>query len=72
MTRRGRLIRAYRLGLRQARVIMQKGLDETRASLERELASLRAEVRQLKAEHSRAEEIVRALESEREFDTRLH
>jgi hypothetical protein len=29
-------------------------------------------VRQLKAEHSRAEEIVRALESEREFGVRLH
>jgi hypothetical protein len=71
MTRRRRLLRAYRLGLRQARAIMQKDLDETRVSLEHELALLRAEFRALKAEHSRAQEIVSALETERDFGMRL-
>jgi peptidoglycan hydrolase CwlO-like protein len=76
MTRRGRMrrmrmLRAYKLGVKHARAIMQKDLDQMRASLEGELASLRVAVRELQAEHSRAQEIVSALETEREFGTRL-
>jgi hypothetical protein len=75
MTRRQtrrRLLVYYRRGLREMTALLQKDLDQTRASLERELASLHAEVRELRAERSRAEDIFCALDAEREFNTRLH
>jgi hypothetical protein len=65
------MLHAYKLGLRQARTAMQKDLDQMRANLEHELALLRAEFRALKAEHSRAQEIVSAQEAERDFGARL-
>jgi hypothetical protein len=73
MTRRSRsLLCAYALGLRHARAIMQKDLDKTRANLEREVASLRAAVRELQVERFRAQEICRVLETEHEPGIRLH
>jgi hypothetical protein len=65
-------LQAYARGIRDARAVMQKNLDEMRASLEHELMTLRAEFRQLRAEHSRAQEIVRVLETEHEPGMRLH
>jgi signal transduction histidine kinase len=67
-----RMLRAYKLGIKHARDAMEEDLRETRNFLERELASLRAAVRQLKAEHTRAREIVSALETEHEPGIRLH
>jgi hypothetical protein len=69
---RRRLLQAYARGIRDARAIMQKDLHETRASLGRELASLRAAVRELQAERIRAQEICRVLETEHEPGMRLH
>jgi hypothetical protein len=60
------MLRAYMLGLRQAQAIMQKELDETRASLEGELASLRSAVKALHVERGRARQIERAIEVERD------
>jgi succinate dehydrogenase flavin-adding protein (antitoxin of CptAB toxin-antitoxin module) len=70
-TRRHRLLHMYRRGLREMTTILQKELDATRASFEHELASLRAEVRQLRDERTRAENIFCALDTEREYGARL-
>jgi hypothetical protein len=72
MRRRSRLLRAYALGVKHARVRMEGDLRETRDFLDRELALLRAEVGKLRAEYSRAQEICRALETEHEPGIRLH
>jgi hypothetical protein len=69
--RRRRLLQAYARGFRQAREAMQTDLEATRISLEREVAILRAEVRKLRAEYVRAQQIECALETECEFNTRL-
>jgi hypothetical protein len=63
---RRRLLQAYARGIRDARAVMQKSLDEMRVSLEHELMILRGEVRQLQVERSRAQEICRVLEIEHE------
>jgi hypothetical protein len=70
--RRRRLLAYYRRGLRDMTALLQKELDQMRVSLEHEFVTLRAEVRQLRDERTRAENIFCALDTEREFDTRLH
>jgi succinate dehydrogenase flavin-adding protein (antitoxin of CptAB toxin-antitoxin module) len=71
-TRRRRMLYAYARGLREMTTILQKELDQMRVSLEHEFMTLRAEVRQLRDERSRAEEICRVLETEHEPGMRLH
>jgi hypothetical protein len=58
--------RFYALGLRRVRAAMQKDLNETRANLERELASLRSAVKALRSELGRARQIDLAIEAERD------
>jgi hypothetical protein len=66
MTRRGRLLGAYRRGIRDARAKMQSDLDETRVSLERELATLRSAVKEVRLELERARSIDLAVEAKRD------
>jgi hypothetical protein len=65
------MLHAYRRGFQQAREAMRADFEAMRTRLECEFALLLVEVRTLKAEHSRAREIVDALETEREYGARL-
>jgi hypothetical protein len=70
MTKRRRMLHAYRLGLRHG--LAHFNLAETQAGIARELALLRGEVATLKAEYVRAQQVECALTTEREFGARLH